>query len=64
VAVTEGVIVELGAVGDCGRREINADGAVVTPGFIDIHTPLRRPGHLGRPAAAVLGARCHHRDDG
>ncbi|NIP13996.1 MAG: amidohydrolase family protein [Pseudomonadales bacterium] len=38
VAVRDGVIVEVGAVDGSGRREIRADGALVTPGFVDIHT--------------------------
>ncbi len=38
VAVRDGVIVEVGAVDGSGRREIHADGALVTPGFVDIHT--------------------------
>ena len=38
VAVSGGRIVEVGAIGARGRREISADGAVVTPGFVDIHT--------------------------
>ena len=38
VAVTDGVIVEVGRSVGRGRREIDVDGAVVTPGFVDIHT--------------------------
>jgi N-acyl-D-aspartate/D-glutamate deacylase len=38
VAITGGVITDVGAVADRGRREIDADGAMVTPGFVDIHT--------------------------
>jgi N-acyl-D-aspartate/D-glutamate deacylase len=38
VAIEGGVITEVGTVGGRGRREIDADGAVVTPGFVDIHT--------------------------
>ncbi|WP_319433831.1 N-acyl-D-amino-acid deacylase family protein [Mycobacterium sp. RTGN5] len=38
VAITDGVITEVGAVTERGRREIDADGAIVTPGFVDIHT--------------------------
>jgi N-acyl-D-aspartate/D-glutamate deacylase len=38
VAVRDGVIVEVGRVGGRGLREIDADGAVVAPGFVDIHT--------------------------
>ncbi len=43
VAVREGVIVEVGSpesgtVEGSAAREIHADGALVTPGFVDIHT--------------------------
>ena len=38
VAVTDGRIVEVGRKSGPGRREINANGRLVTPGFVDIHT--------------------------
>jgi len=38
VAVDGDRIVEVGRVSGSGRREIDADGAVVAPGFVDIHT--------------------------
>jgi N-acyl-D-amino-acid deacylase len=38
VAITDGIITEVGHVEGRGRAEINADGALVTPGFVDIHT--------------------------
>ncbi|HVV36175.1 MAG TPA: amidohydrolase family protein [Acidimicrobiales bacterium] len=38
VAIDEGVIVEVGRVEGRGAQEIDADGALVTPGFVDIHT--------------------------
>ena len=38
VAVSAGVIVEVGRVGGLAHRSIDADGALVTPGFVDIHT--------------------------
>jgi N-acyl-D-amino-acid deacylase len=38
VAVTDGKIVEVGAVSQSARRVIDADGAVVAPGWIDVHT--------------------------
>ena len=38
VGIAGGHIVEVGSVGGKGRREIDADGAVVAPGFVDIHT--------------------------
>ncbi|HTF45873.1 MAG TPA: amidohydrolase family protein [Pseudonocardia sp.] len=38
VAVDGDRITEVGRVSGSGRREIDADGAVVAPGFVDIHT--------------------------
>ncbi len=38
VAIANGVIADVGAVKEKGRREIDADGALVTPGFVDVHT--------------------------
>jgi N-acyl-D-aspartate/D-glutamate deacylase len=38
VAIDGGLITEVGVVADCGRREIDATGLLVTPGFVDIHT--------------------------
>lgn len=38
VAITDGIVVDVGVVTAGGRREIDADGALVTPGFVDIHT--------------------------
>lgn len=38
VGISDGVIVELGQITGPARRTIDADGALVTPGFIDIHT--------------------------
>ncbi|MBM3595396.1 MAG: amidohydrolase family protein, partial [Alphaproteobacteria bacterium] len=38
VAVADGRIVEVGKVAGAASRTIDADGALLTPGFIDIHT--------------------------
>ena len=38
VALTAGKITAVGQVSGTARREINADGLVLAPGFIDIHT--------------------------
>jgi N-acyl-D-aspartate/D-glutamate deacylase len=38
VAVTDGVVVEIGQVSGVGRHEISADGALVAPGWVDVHT--------------------------
>jgi N-acyl-D-amino-acid deacylase len=40
VAIREGVIVALGKVDGDARQVIDANGQMVTPGFIDIHTHL------------------------
>ena len=40
VAIKDGLVVEVGKVSGVGRREVDADGALVTPGFVDIHTHL------------------------
>ncbi|MDW3217695.1 MAG: amidohydrolase family protein [Acidimicrobiales bacterium] len=38
VAIDGDTIVAVGRVDAAGRREIDADGALVTPGFVDVHT--------------------------
>jgi N-acyl-D-aspartate/D-glutamate deacylase len=38
VAVDGGTITVIGEVPEAGRREIDASGKLVTPGFVDIHT--------------------------
>jgi N-acyl-D-aspartate/D-glutamate deacylase len=38
VAIDAGVITAVGGDVGSGRREVDADGAVVAPGFVDIHT--------------------------
>lgn len=38
VAVDDGRVVAVGTVPEAGRREIDATGKVVCPGFVDIHT--------------------------
>ena len=38
VAVAGGVIVDVGRVAETGAREIDADGALVAPGWVDVHT--------------------------
>src|ERR1700753_81573 len=40
IAVKDGRIAEIGKVAETGAHEIDADGAIVTPGFIDLHTHL------------------------
>jgi N-acyl-D-aspartate/D-glutamate deacylase len=38
VAVRDGRVARIGRVTEPATREIDADGAVVTPGFVDVHT--------------------------
>ncbi|HUV10921.1 MAG TPA: amidohydrolase, partial [Acidimicrobiia bacterium] len=38
IAVDGDRIVTVGAVDGTGSREIDADGRLVTPGFVDVHT--------------------------
>jgi N-acyl-D-aspartate/D-glutamate deacylase len=38
VAITDGVVTDVGKVDGAAKQTIDADGAVVTPGFVDVHT--------------------------
>ncbi|MBV1878821.1 MAG: amidohydrolase family protein [Pseudomonadales bacterium] len=38
IGVTNGEITEVGKISSKGKQEIDASGALVTPGFVDIHT--------------------------
>jgi len=38
VGVKQGVVAEVGLISGTAQEEIQADGAMVTPGFVDIHT--------------------------
>ncbi|MET0458295.1 MAG: amidohydrolase family protein, partial [Ilumatobacteraceae bacterium] len=65
VAIRDGVITEVGLdVDGGGAREIDADGLVVTPGFVDIHThfdgqatwdPLLAPSSVHGVTSIVMG---------
>ncbi len=64
VEVTGGVITAVGDVDGTARRELDADGALVTPGFIDIHThfdgqatwdPVMAPSSLHGVTTVVMG---------
>jgi N-acyl-D-amino-acid deacylase len=56
VAVENGTIVEVGQVDGAARRTIGADGLLLTPGFVDIHT------HFDGQATwdATLSPSCYH----
>jgi len=64
VAIDGDRIVEVGKVADAARREIDARGLLVTPGFVDIHThydgqatwdPLLAPSSWHGVTTAVMG---------
>ena len=38
VAVSDGVVSEVGKISRNAKRVLDADGLLVTPGFVDIHT--------------------------
>ena len=40
VAIKDGVIAAVGSFEGSGRNEIDAEGRVISPGFVDIHTHL------------------------
>ena len=40
LAIDDGLITALGTVEESGTREIDAEGHMVTPGFVDLHTHL------------------------
>ena len=58
VAIEGDTITALGEVDGRGKREIDAEGAVVTPGFIDLHVHLTShvPSKLGDAHSTTVGA--------
>ena len=38
VAITDGVVTDVGRVNELARETVDADGALVTPGVVDVHT--------------------------
>jgi N-acyl-D-amino-acid deacylase len=38
VAISDGIVTEVGRVDGAARETLDADGALVTPGFVDVHT--------------------------
>src|SRR2546422_11630530 len=40
VGITDGVIVDVGRIGEAAHHTVDADGLVLAPGFVDVHTHL------------------------
>ncbi|HJQ04668.1 MAG TPA: dihydroorotase [Nocardioides sp.] len=62
VYLEDGVVTEIGAIHGSTGETVDADGLVLLPGFVDLHTHLREPGRedaetvqSGSEAAAVGG---------
>lgn len=64
VAITDGIVREVGTVEGTATREIDASGCLVTPGWVDIHThydgqvtwdPLLAPSSWHGVTTAVMG---------
>jgi N-acyl-D-aspartate/D-glutamate deacylase len=64
VAIDDGCIVAVGRAGGAARRTLDADGLLVTPGFVDVHThydgqatwdPLLTPSCWHGVTTAVMG---------
>lgn len=64
VGVKDGRIVEVGRIGDRAHRTVDADGLLVTPGWVDIHThydgqatwdPVLDPSFSSGVTTAILG---------
>ena len=59
VAIADGKVAEIGKVTAGAKRTIDAAGLVVTPGFVDPHTPYAAPicwVGAGTPSSSASGA--------
>ena len=64
IAIAGGRISEVGKVSAKGKEEIDAQGKLVTPGFVDMHTHYDGQVTWSQRHHALLAERRHHRDHG
>ena len=64
VGIVDGRIARIGRIKERGATDIDAEGHVVTPGFIDAPHAHGRAGVLGRARHELVLARRHHRRHG
>ncbi|MFW6066295.1 MAG: amidohydrolase family protein, partial [Planctomycetota bacterium] len=56
VAIADGFITSVGKVDGKAKETIDADGHIVSPGFIDVHVHCREPGHEEEETVATAAA--------
>ena len=63
IAVSDGIVAELGGKLGRARREIDAQGYIVTPGVVDVHTSPHHPGTALPLQFSATAASDLHRSD-
>ena len=59
VGVVDGKIAAIGRINESAKRTIDADGHIVSPGFVDGHTPYGCSDFLGPDRLLFLLSRGH-----
>ena len=60
VAIDGDTIVEVGEITQEGKKEIDATGKLVTPGFVDIHTHYDGQAIWEQPTKTFINPWCNH----
>ena len=64
VGVVDGKIAAIGRINESAKQTIDADGHIVSPGFVDGHTHMGCSDFLGSDWLMLLLSRGHQRGDG